>query len=1128
MDDSYFDYTIIEKYNDRIRQPLHMFGHTYDGATWWWILGPLLALAAIFVIWMYVKDSRTIRWYFAVPLAMMRATVYGLLAYMFLLPTVKETKIRHPRIAAMLEKRSKVVVLIDVSDSQAQVSIDPKKPVASGGTSRLQKVVEYISDDRAAFLSKLIEKNPVFVYRFASRLDAEVYSFKQSPAKDGSGRKEITPYIMRRKKDKQDVEEPVEFAPWTDQDWRNFATYTDFKSWVVRGLSDEGRAKVQQAIGPDKGDVEWATDYIAQKDDAAVDPLKLSDEDARVLKGNRYSMQGRINLARTITQGTNLHGSVDAAFETEKDNMLQGIIVFSDGRSNIGVDSRRNPDEKEEHRKLNPALEQLHRKAKSAGIPIFTVAVGDDRLSKRKLVRITDVQAPSQSPPDDAFKIIVEVDGENMPRETVLVQLELYPPGEDSDTPAVIEGQVTFDGGEGAPPHGQFEWTIDPAKLPEKVPEDLKPRFFVNNTFVEGIWKVKVTTPKVSDDGKPDPKERVSSEPAKIVITRKKVSVLLICGAPNRDFQFLLNQLLRETTAGKDIAVGIDKENVSVYVQNEAGTFQDGKSITFLENKYRQLRQFPNTLHVEDVPSESEEQKWLNLARYDVIIAFDPDWTLLTEEQAKLLQTWVDLQAGGLLQIAGPVNTKKLTYPENATKLGPLLDILPVVPGDYDLKMSARLRNIPRRLEFPGAAPEMEFLRLDDEKQDDLLAGWEPFFTGKATRDEGARLEAKRGFYDYYPIKDVKAGATVVARYLEPNASDNTFDKKDPPYIVTYKYGQGWTAFLGSSEVWRFRQFKDVFFERFWVKMSRFLASGSSKKQNKRGRILMAKEYMQGDYLRVTSHLLDASLQPLPDTATPEIIIRPYKLDPESLAAVLGAAKKDGAAPPPRKDDVGDPDRLTREEEEAYKKLTKRFTMKARKSSEQSGAGYFELKSLLASKEFPSGQWRVEVPVPNSSESLTERFVVRKALPPELADVRPDYASLAAISVEVDDPLLKGRFRNNLDRLEELRRHAYSTPEVKNPRLMFKFDDKPGIEMIPECTITDIIKIKNPEIEPEVRKEKIEPRWFEGPEVPRWMTRWYDKWQGQSERSYSIALWMLVCIALLSTEWLTRKLLKLA
>ena len=91
----------------------------------------------------------------------------------------------------------------------------------------------------------------------------------------------------------------------------------------------------------------------------------------------------------------------------------------------------------------------------------------------------------------------------------------------------------------------------------------------------------------------------------------------------------------------------------------------------------------------------------------------------------------------------------------------------------------------------------MDFLRLDDNKPDEIVSGWEQFFTGNETGEQGLNAPLRRGFYDYYPLKDVKAGATVVARYLEPQVSENTFDKKEPPFIVTYKYGQGMTAFPG-------------------------------------------------------------------------------------------------------------------------------------------------------------------------------------------------------------------------------------------------------------------------------------------------------------------------------------------
>ena len=43
-----------------------------------------------------------------------------------------------------------------------------------------------------------------------------------------------------------------------------------------------------------------------------------------------------------------------AAFDAEKDNMLEGMIVISDGRSNIGVDLQ---DDGKESNRINPALD---------------------------------------------------------------------------------------------------------------------------------------------------------------------------------------------------------------------------------------------------------------------------------------------------------------------------------------------------------------------------------------------------------------------------------------------------------------------------------------------------------------------------------------------------------------------------------------------------------------------------------------------------------------------------------------------------------------------------------------------------------------------------------------------------
>ena len=70
----------------------------------------------------------------------------------------------------------------------------------------------------------------------------------------------------------------------------------------------------------------------------------------------------------------------------------------------------------------------------------------------------------------------------------------------------------------------------------------------------------------------------------KIRVEKKPIRVLLMGSVANRDFQFLLTQLIR------------DKADVSIFLQNEAGLFRDDKSISLLDDKFRHLNRFPDRL----------------------------------------------------------------------------------------------------------------------------------------------------------------------------------------------------------------------------------------------------------------------------------------------------------------------------------------------------------------------------------------------------------------------------------------------------------------------------------------------------------------------------------------------------
>src|SRR5206468_11509272 len=108
---------------------------------------------------------------------------------------------------------------------------------------------------------------------------------------------------------------------------------------------------------------------------------------------------------------TNLGDSLREIFNRESNNMVQGLIVVSDGRST---------------QYSSQAFEELRSRADRAKVPIFTVVVGEHRQPIS--IRITDLQAPEQARPEDKFPVRVEIDGEGLPNAGVEVSLEITSP----------------------------------------------------------------------------------------------------------------------------------------------------------------------------------------------------------------------------------------------------------------------------------------------------------------------------------------------------------------------------------------------------------------------------------------------------------------------------------------------------------------------------------------------------------------------------------------------------------------------------------------------------------------------------------------------------------------------------
>jgi hypothetical protein len=1095
-----------------------------DNATLWYAFtGGVLALGAVFVAWMYVRDARSVSWYWAASLAVVRIAVYALLCFVFLLPA-RQTWER-------TEKRSRVVVLIDVSPSM-KVSDDVARKGVKQKT-RMETLIELLSDKDVDLIRGILKTNPVAVYPFGTRLDE-------------------SPRMVA-----QDA------APWGPAEWAAVAAY-DFRPFLLQGLTDDGRRKLADTTQPPWAGpkppagtaalepADWAG-WAKLWTDRKAEPVLvtgMSAEDTKALRENLERLERRVDVARAIALGTNVPDSVTDAINRESPNMVQGVIVFSDLRSNAESEAQ--------YRELRAAADR-------ASVPVFTVAVGEER--RTTAIAITDIQADDILSPQEGGKISAGADGQGLAGQTVAVELDVFLPGNDPKDPAAkpnytfadsradktkgVPTPYTITFAAGDPPHGSVEFVVEPERLSRDpdpaaralVVEDDKGAF-KKWALREGAWTVRARIARDENESFPD--EFHVRERGGIQVTPKKVRVLAICSAPTKEFHFFRTFMNRE--------VAENRATFAILLQNEAG-----RTGNFTANAGEKLLlRWPLKL---DVSGKSEapkadpkggdakadpnlDPKPYNLNEYDVIVAFDPDWNgpdlndpAVSKQQADDLKAWVEQQGGGLILVADRINSYQLARVEQGSRLDPVLEVLPVEPDDAIAVKIGRVARHFRRL-YLSPMPGSDLLKIDDppvsEKKDgaapadDPVAGWERFFTGRdkyePNRDDKVELFPRYGFYSAYPVKRVKPGAKVLAELADV---DEQGQKVLRPWLVVSNPSAGFrTAYLASGELYRFHMYDPVvgkdYYDRFWAKLLRYMAAKRNVKAA-RGRVLAAKEVPSGTPLRVTAQLLDPGSKPyLPGTADPKFsVVR---------------AGPDGAV-------------LSREGP---------FEL-----SPSGVDGYFKGQVTADPRRFPVGdfQYTVEVEVPDSpGEKLSTPFAVTKS-DPELNDVKPNFEAGVRMASPFNEAF-QGRVPPNArDALK-----AGLPKEAGVPKLAFRLADKQLLKLIPECfkTVPSRTDVRGP-VE-DLWDEKIllfdvtDPGWKDrlgrygfrplgetergattvrefftrgprmfrtGPEEPPARAA---AAAGPGDRPVQVAVsWVVFAVVLLlGLEWLTRKLLRLA
>jgi hypothetical protein len=314
---------------------------------------------------------------------------------------------------------------------------------------------------------------------------------------------------------------------------------------------------------------------------------------------------------------------------------------------------------------------------------------------------------------------------------------------------------------------------------------------------------------------------------AKVEITSRKVKILLVAGGPMWEYMYLRNQLFRDTSQHAE---------VSVLLQSARGAIS--------QEAHEILSEFPSTAAA--------------LGEYDCIVAFDPDWEALDETQIQLLDQYVGEQAGGLVFVAGGVNMNRSVARREVGKFRILRQLLPVVLFSLESpsSLSRRDTSVPIPLEFTREGREASWLWLGDDS---------------ATSERN--WQESPGVFSYFPVKEAKPGATVLARAADAEAKLNGMF---PIYMASQFYGAGRVFYLGSGEMWRLREREEALFEEFYTKVIRWTSEARTLRDSRRGMLLVDRDRGSlGDRITVRGTLFDEQRRPLEIPEVTATLVQP-------------------------------------------------------------------------------------------------------------------------------------------------------------------------------------------------------------------------------------------------------------
>ncbi len=340
-------------------------------------------------------------------------------------------------------------------------------------------------------------------------------------------------------------------------------------------------------------------------------------------------------------------------------------------------------------------------------VKIATVGVGG--LERPSNLVVAEVRAPSEVrynrelAKQDPFEIVAFVRGDELAGQEATVELLRQAADADPDTATVLGSTQVHLPDDGRPVEVRFPQEPDAAGAF---------RFIVRARPVDRVTEYRM------DDNERD---------ATVTFSERNTAVLIVAGGPMRDYHFVRNLLHRSATVDVDVWL----QTVTPEELPSVSQDSDDLLASFPPR-------FPERPIVERLPPGDRSPK-----TYDVVIAFDADWSALSKENREALSKWIERQRGGLILMAGDVFTPLLA--DATGDLAQIRDLYPVLLSNrFLLEMTDAEANRPYPPEFTESGRAAGFLQLADDP------------------DAAAKIwQAFEGVYRTFPTRSERPGRGV-------------------------------------------------------------------------------------------------------------------------------------------------------------------------------------------------------------------------------------------------------------------------------------------------------------------------------------------------------------------------------